>query len=196
MIGAIILAAGESLRMGRPKLSLPWMGGQSMIAHMVEIFSSAGAAPIVVVTGSDKEEIESCLQNVDVIMAHNPNYADGEMLSSTQIGLKEMDQHKVYATLICPGDLPLLKITTVETLIQAWHRDPYPILIPSHSGRRGHPLLVEQKTWSEINAIHPGASMRDFLQEHEALIQHLPVDDLGIRRDIDTPQDYHDAQVE
>lgn len=167
-----------------------------MITHVVEIFSNGGAAPIVVVTGGDKEEIEACLQNVRVILVHNTHYADGEMLSSIQIGLQEMDQHEVDATLICPGDLPLLKAMTVEELIQSWHLNPCPILIPSHSGRRGHPLLVEREQWPDIKAIKPGSSMRDFLQEHEALIQHLPVEDPGIRRDIDTPQDYHNAQVE
>jgi molybdenum cofactor cytidylyltransferase len=195
MIGAIILAAGESMRMGRPKLSLPWMGGPSMIAHVVEIFISGSADPIVVVTGSDKEEIESCLKGVGVTLVHNPHYADEEMLSSIQIGLQEMDQYEVEATLICPGDLPLLKESTVAKLVQTWHRNPCPILIPSHAGRRGHPLLVEREQWPYIKAIKPGSSMRDFLQEHEVLIQHLPVEDLGIRRDIDTPQDYYNAQA-
>lgn len=196
MIAAIILAAGESVRMGRPKLSLPWKGGQSMIAHVVEGFSRGGAAPIVVVTGSDREEVESCLLDAGVTLVHNPHFARVEMVSSAQTGLKEMDELPVEAALICPGDLPLLKVTTVEELIQTWHRNPCPILIPSHAGRRGHPLLVAREMWPDIQAIKPGASMRDFLHEHEARIEYLPVEDMGIRRDIDTPQDYHDAQME
>lgn len=193
MIAAILLAAGESKRMGEPKMALPWVGDRSMIAQMVKIFHEGGAAPILVVTGGDRQVVEDLLVETDVQFVHNPHFARGEMLSSVKSGLNAIHDMSVDAVMICPGDLPLLLADTVCALIEKWRHDPSPILVPSYRERRGHPIVLARETWPGILALEEDQTLRDFLHKHEPSITYLVVEDPGIRRDIDTPQDYRDA---
>lgn len=193
MIAAVLLAGGESKRMGEPKMALPWVGDRSMIAEMVEIFREGGAAPIIVVTGGDRRVVEDSLAEADVQLVHNPHFSGGEMLSSVKSGLNAVQDMSLDAVMVCPGDLPLLLADTVCALIERWGRDPMPILVPSYRNRRGHPIVIAKEVWANILALEDDKTLRDFLQEHEPSIAYLVVEDPGIRRDIDTPVDYRDA---
>ncbi|HLF81383.1 MAG TPA: NTP transferase domain-containing protein, partial [Anaerolineales bacterium] len=87
MIAAVLLAAGESRRMGRPKLTLPWGPGGSVVSQVVARFREAGADPVLVVTGGDRKEVERALDDSGVHCLFNPNYRQGGMLSSIKVGL-------------------------------------------------------------------------------------------------------------
>jgi molybdenum cofactor cytidylyltransferase len=196
MIAAVVLAAGRSTRMGAFKLDLPWKGGLSVIEHVVAILSTGGASPIVVVTGYNHEIVERALSEMEVVLAYNSYYATTDMLSSIKVGLETLETSEVEAALIIPGDLPLLKPSTVSDLIRAWQEGNSQILAPSFQDRRGHPILVGRGEWVAIQELENGRTLRDFLSERQHAISYVVVNDPGIHYDMDTPEDYHRALSE
>lgn len=193
MIAAVLLAAGQSIRMGRSKLELPWKDGQSIISHVVDVFLQAGASPVLVVTGGMSERIEASLRGKEIEFAHNPDFAVGGMLSSIKVGLRTLEHWAVEAALISPADLPLLCPTTVQKIIHVWENDKPPILSPSYEERRGHPVLVAKPEWEAILGLEVDQTLRDFLRQREREISYLIVDDPGILSDVDTPEEYRKA---
>ncbi len=192
MIAAVLLAAGQSIRMGRSKLELPWKDGQSIISHVVDVFLQAGASPVLVVTGGMSEGIEASLRGKEIEVAHNTDFAAGGMLSSIKVGLRTLDRRAVEAALISPADLPLLRPTTVRKIIRTWENHKPPILSPSYEERRGHPVLVANSEWEAILRLAIDETLRDFLQQREEEISYLVVDDPGILSDVDTPEEYRE----
>jgi molybdenum cofactor cytidylyltransferase len=190
MIAAVLLAAGQSIRMGRSKLELPWKNGQSIISHVVEVFLQADASPVLVVTGGMGEAIETSLGGKEIEFAHNPDFATGGMLSSIKVGLRTLENGAIDAALISPADLPLLRPTTVRRIIQVWENHTPPIISPSYEERRGHPVLVAKTEWEAILRLAEDQTLRDFLRQREREISYLVVDDPGILYDLDTPEEY------
>lgn len=191
MIAAVILAAGSSQRMGRPKLTLPWRGSQTIIRHMVDIYHSVGAAPIVVVSPEKDDDLKKALAGLDVRQV--PASPGAEMLASVQTGLAALEDSEAEAALLAPGDHPLLDPGTVALLIDAWRARQGAIIAPSIDGRRGHPILVARSVWPEIVSLEADRSLRDFLRHREEAIFYVFVEDRGVIRDVDTPQDYDQA---
>ncbi len=188
MISAIVLAAGLSSRMGRPKMLLPWKD-TTVLGQVVSTLIDAGVSEIVVVTGANREEIEDLLPENSARFEYNPDYANGEMLTSVKAGLKALDQ-KSQAALIALGDQPQIQRHVIERLIEAYRISGSKIVVPSYRMRRGHPWLVDRMLWSQILAIAAPLTLRDFLEEQSGLIEYLTVDNGSILSDLDTPQDY------
>jgi CTP:molybdopterin cytidylyltransferase MocA len=190
MIAAVLLAAGQSIRMGRSKLELPWKNGQSIISHIVEVYLQAEASPVLVVTGGMSEAIEAGLKGKEIEFAHNPDFATGGMLSSIKVGLQALKDRVIEAALISPADLPLISPTTVRNIIQVWENHKPLIISPSYKERRGHPVLVAKTEWEAILHLSDDQTLRDFLRQREREISYLVVDDPGILQDLDTPEEY------
>jgi molybdenum cofactor cytidylyltransferase len=188
MISAIILAAGQSRRMGQPKMLLPW-GQNTVIEQVVTTFLNAGVDDIVVITGSAREEVEKAIAGYPVRKLYNSNYAGGEMLSSLQCGLAGMPV-SVRAALIGLGDQPQIQAGTVRRLCEAHLQRNSRLVVPSFDRKRGHPWLIGRSLWSEILALQPPATLRDFLNEHADEIHYVDVDSSAILSDLDTPDDY------
>lgn len=187
-VGAVILAAGRSRRMGQPKLNLPW-GESTVIGHVVDVLAAAGAAPLVVVTGAWQNEVQKCLEGKPVVYAHNPDYAAGEMLSSVQVGLGALGA-KVEAALLVLGDQPGIEAATVRKLLLAYQENRPGLLFPSFENRRGHPWLVERSLWHDIHRLRAPETLRDFTRAHAAEIHYVLVESASILFDLDTPEDY------
>lgn len=193
MIAGLILAAGDSSRMGRPKLSLPWIGGRAIVAQMVQTLRRGGVDEVIVVTGSDRQEIERALAGMQVILVHNPAASGGGMLSSLQVGVRALAPLEAAAAVITPGDLPALRAETVQQLITAWQAGDRAVTAPSIGGRRGHPLVISASLWDAILALDAHQTLRDLLSEQRGEVSYLIVDDPGVCEDIDTPQAYQRA---
>ena len=194
MIAVVILAAGASRRMGRPKLTLPWHGSETIIEHVVDIYRSAGAAPIVIVMAEKDETLARVLTGLDVRQVEaSPGFG---MLSSVKTGLAALEDTDIEAALLAPGDHPLLDPGTVDLLIDAWRTRKASIIAPSIDGRRGHPILVARSMWPAIVSLAPDSTLRDFLHDRGDEIEYVVVTDEGAIRDIDTPQDYDEALTE
>src|SRR5215212_5089982 len=192
MISTIILAAGQSERMGQPKMLLSW-GEQTVIEHVIITFLKAGIDDILVVTGGVREQVERAIDHYSVRKIHNQDYAAGEMLSSLQCGLRAMPLES-QAVLIGLGDQPQILEQSIRSICEAYQESKSPLIVPSFQMRRGHPWLVTRPLWDEILGLRPPESPRDFLNRHAAEIHYLNVDTPSILADMDTPQDYHDSK--
>jgi molybdenum cofactor cytidylyltransferase len=188
MISAIILAAGQSRRMGRPKMLLPW-GTRTVIEQVITTFLAAGIENIVVVTGGTRELVEKVIEPYPVQTAYNTDYAAGEMLSSLQLGLQALS-NRAQATLIGLGDQPQVQERTVRLVCEAYRESQSRLVVPSFQMRRGHPWLVARPLWQELLALQPPESPRSFLNSHAAEIHYVDVETASILTDLDTPEDY------
>jgi molybdenum cofactor cytidylyltransferase len=188
MIAAIILAAGQSKRMGQPKMLLPW-GKLTVIEHVITTFLNAGIEDLVLVTGGTQRQVEQVSEPYPVRRIYNPAYATGEMLSSLQCGLQALSP-QVEAVLVALGDQPQIQEGSVRAITGAYRQSGARLVVPSFRRRRGHPWLVARPLWDEILAMQSPESPRDFLNRHAAEIQYVNVDTPSILADLDTPEDY------
>jgi molybdenum cofactor cytidylyltransferase len=192
MISAIILAAGQSRRMGEPKMLLPW-GKVTVIEHVIATFLKAGVEDLVTVTGGAREPVEKAIEPHPVRKIHNGDYAAGEMLSSLQLGLREMPAG-VQAALIGLGDQPQVQEENIRLVCEAYRQSKAQLVVPSFQMRRGHPWLVARPLWDEILELKPPQSPRYFLNRHAAEIHYVEVTTSSILADLDTPEDYQSAR--
>jgi CTP:molybdopterin cytidylyltransferase MocA len=181
MIGAIVLAAGSSARMGRPKATLEvGPGGPRFVDAILATLGAAGvsAARVVVAPGFERPHSD------DVV---NPDPGAG-MLSSIHRGLDAIDE-RVEAVVIWPVDHPYVKTETVVAIIAAFRAGGNPIVVPAHQGRRGHPVLFAARVIPELRAADPSSGARAVVHAHDDRLE-LAVDDAGVVADIDTPDEY------
>ena len=187
-IAAVVLAAGFSRRMGRPKMILPW-GDTTVIGQVVEVLQQAGLEEIVVVTGSARQEVELALRHRHVRCIFNQLYTEDNMAISLQVGLSALAD-SVEAALVVLGDQPQIACEVVARLVQAFEKTRAKLIVPSYQQRRGHPWLVARSAWPAILALGPQETLRSFLNAYEAWIEYLPVESDTVLRDLDTPEDY------
>ena len=188
MIGAVILAAGRSQRMGQPKLILPW-GETTVIGRVIEVLASAAIDEIVVVTGGARIEVEAVLQATSARLVFNPDFANGEMTSTLRVGLRALAK-EAEAALIVLGDQPQIELRVVQTVLECYRQGDAPLVVPSYQMRRGHPWIVARSLWNELAQLAPPQTLRDFLNQHKANTQYVTVPNPSILQDLDTPQDY------
>ncbi len=188
MIAAVVLAAGRSLRMGVPKLTLPW-GKTTVIGQVVSVLREAGLAEILVVTGRSDQEIKTALQEASVRLIANLDDSSSEMLSSCQVGLMELAQ-EIEAALIVLGDQPQIQVDVVRAVESTYQKDKPGLVVPSYHMHRGHPWLVARSLWPEVLALRDPATLRDFLNQVHHQITYLPVSTDSVLKDLDTPEDY------
>ena len=184
-LAAVILAAGESSRMGRPKPLLRYQG-VTFLDRLISCFTGV-ASPIVVVLGYAAAEIRAGVESGDrVEFVVNPDPSRG-MLSSLQCGLATLPQ-PADGVFFMPADLPRLRRSTVEKLAAA----AGPLVIPRFDGRNGHPVRVSADIARELLGLPITAKASDVIHRHRAAF--LDVDDPGVLYDVDTPAEY-DALV-
>jgi molybdenum cofactor cytidylyltransferase len=188
MISALILAAGESRRMGQPKMLLKW-GQTTVLGHVTSTFQQAGIQDIVVVVGGAREQVEEIVNQHRARSVYNDKHANGEMLLSLQRGI-EAQPSQTQATLVALGDQPQIQEGTVRLICEAFRSGKSRLIVPSFEMRRGHPWLVERSLWKEILAMRPQQSPRDFLNRHAQEIEYVQVQTSSILADIDTLEDY------
>ena len=187
MISALILAAGQSKRMGQPKMLLPW-GETTVLEKAIATFKAAEVDDILVITGGMRHQVEALVGN-SARTAFNPDYAEGEMLSSVQVGLAGL-KPEIEAVLIGLGDQPQVQERSVQLVVEEYRKSGASIVVPSFQMRRGHPWLVTRDHWGEILAMRSPASLRDFLNSHADEIHYVAVNNDSILQDLDTPEDY------
>ncbi len=188
MIAAIILAAGESKRMGQPKMLLSW-GNTTVLGHVIDVFRSTGIENILVVTGGARKEVEAIAESKQASTVFNENYARDEMLSSIQCGLRSLDR-QTQAALVALGDQPQVQERSVRLIVEEFNRTESKLIVPSYQMHRGHPWLVACELWNEILEMKSPDSPRDFLNRHANEIRYVEMDTPSILQDLDTPEDY------
>jgi molybdenum cofactor cytidylyltransferase len=192
IIAALILAAGNSSRMGTFKPILP-LGGSTAIEVAVSRFRSAGIEDIKVVTGNKAEQLTPILAALGVEQVFNADYTGG-MLSSILAGINSLHSD-IDAFFLLPVDIPLIKISTIETLIQQYETNQAAVVYPRFLGLRGHPPLIS--TAIPIQKLDPNTpgGLRAFLDEYEDTALDVDLADQGVVMDFDTPADYQKLQA-
>jgi molybdenum cofactor cytidylyltransferase len=191
VIWAVVLAAGESKRMGRPKQVLPY--GRSTILETV--LDHVLASPVdgtLVVLGAAADKVAPLLAKLPVETIVNPDFRSG-MLSSVQRGIRALPA-SARAALIFLGDQPAVGPETSGRVLAAYRVSGRGIVLPVHAGRGGHPLLIDLKYRAEIDGLSAGIGLRELLVRHPDDIFRVEIDDPGVLLDIDTPEDYHSRQ--
>ncbi len=189
MIGAVILAAGQSRRMGRNKMRLPYGMSTVLETIVTEVAACPAVADLVVVTGHESDQIAALLASSPARCVFNPAYARAEMLVSLQVGLRALPD-AVQAALVVPGDHPRLRREVIQRVIDA--HQPGSIVVPSYQMKRGHPILIDRAWWAELLALPEMATLRGFIRAHEDHIRYVIVETDSVLKDVDTPEEYDD----
>ena len=186
-VAGIILAAGQSRRMGSRNKLLIEIEGKTMIRHAVDIMVNAGASPIIVVTGHESKEVRDELKDINAIFAHNPKYADG-LSTSLNTGLDSVPSN-CAAAIISLGDMPRLKSNHLIKLIDTFRADPgREICVPTWKGKRGNPVLWTRKYFGELKQISGDIGAKYHIEENSDSVYEVEMSDNGILIDIDSPE--------
>jgi molybdenum cofactor cytidylyltransferase len=188
MISAIVLAAGQSKRMGQQKMFMPW-GQTSVIGKVVSTLLEAGIMEVCVVTGGNQAELKETLGAYEISYTYNKDFANGEMLTSVQVGLESLGE-KSEAVLIVLGDQPQIKVKVIQEIVERYGSTLHKIIVPSYQMHRGHPWLLEKTYWQDIQNIKPPETLRNFLKAHQEVIDYMTTDSQSIIQDLDTQADY------
>ncbi|MBI2191424.1 MAG: nucleotidyltransferase family protein [Planctomycetes bacterium] len=189
MIPAVILAAGESRRMGNIKPLLP-LGNGSVIEHVIAAHRAAGLHSILVVAGHAWPGIARALRPVGVDLVINHRYREG-MLSSAVAAVQFLARGCPPAgVLFSLADLPRLTPEVIRFVSQAFLDRPDRIVMPSVRGRKGHPIVFPWSIARDLPGYQGPDGLRGLRDLHRDRILEMPVDDEGILLDLDTPEDY------
>lgn len=192
MISAVILAAGQSKRMGQPKMLLAW-GAETVLAHVISVVRSAGVYDIEVVSGAVQSEVEAICGKQGARVVFNPAHDQTEMLGSLQAGLLALPAG-TQAALVTLGDQPQIEAATVREVVGEYNKSRASLIVPSYKRRRGHPWLVDRSLWKEVLELKAPDSPREFLNGHSTEIQYVDINSPSILQDLDTPDDYRRAR--
>lgn len=187
MIAAILLAAGESTRMGQSKPLLPF-GDSTLVEHIVEELLASRLDRVCVVLGHEADRVRAALEGCPVQTVLNADYREG-MLSSVRQGLRALPP-ETEAVLVTPIDQPGLTRGLVNALIDAYRRNSTDIAVPTHQGRRGHPLAFSARYIPEILTDFDDAGLRGLLARHAVNVLEVPLNDPAVLDDTDTPEAY------
>ena len=186
-IWAVILAAGESKRMGLPKMLLTF-SGRTMIEKVITNVSESKIDKIIVVLGAYREALVELISKLPVKYCYNDNYKKG-MLSSVQCGFRNLPSD-FKAVLVFQGDQPLITSNAINEVIEAYLSSGKGIVIPVYKGRRGHPLLIDIKYRDEIEKLNPDKGLRSLACMFSDDVLEVDTNESGILTDFDTYEQY------
>ncbi len=191
MIGAIILAAGDSRRMGTPKALLR-IGKLSFLERVCQAAREAGLEPRVVVLGAAADKILSLLDLHEATVVRNREMSAGP-IGSIRAGIRELAvNQEVEAVVVWHVDRPHVEPGTVAALAKEFMKGAAQIVLPEYEGRRGHPVLFGRAVFAELLAAPDATGARAVVQASPARVAVVSVADPAVLEDIDTPDDYRD----
>jgi molybdenum cofactor cytidylyltransferase len=192
MVRTVILAAGASSRMGRPKTTLPLGGrGETFLSRIIRTTLAARLPEIVVVGGAHLDAARGAWPAGDrrVRVFVNPDWEAGQ-LSSLLVGLNAPAIVPIEAIAVTLVDVPLVATDTLRRLVRAWRDTRAPIVRPARGDEHGHPVIFDSRLFAELRRADPAVGTKTVVRAHAADILNVPIDDPGAYRDIDTPDEY------
>lgn len=189
MIWAMILAAGESTRMEKPKLLLPF-GSETIIETIIHQVIPSKADNILIVLGSGWKKIEEKTKRFSLKTTVNPNFKRG-MLSSVQWGFKALPEN-TRAVLVLLGDQPAISTAIIDKIIDAYQTTKKGIVLPVYKKERGHPVLIDLKYKGEVEGLSHKIGLRGLVYSHPEDIMEVKVKTASVLRDIDYLEDYQE----
>jgi molybdenum cofactor cytidylyltransferase len=192
MIAGLILAAGESSRMGQDKALLTYRG-RTFLEAIVQTLRAAGLERIAVVLGHHAEEIQCAVDLRGIQVVINPDYSRGQT-SSLQAGLRALEKDEPEAALLCLVDHPAVSAEAVQRLLANFRESSAPVVIPTFQGQHGHPVLISREVFPEILRLAPGTGANTVIRKYRDATQFAAVDDRGILLDVDDPETYRQLE--
>jgi molybdenum cofactor cytidylyltransferase len=197
MPATVLLAAGDSTRMGTPKALLPDPEGRPFVARIVRTFTAAGLDRLVVVTGAQHDAIVAALaadgMSGSVSCVRNPDPSRGQ-ISSLWVGmdavLADAGRPGLDALLMTLVDVPMVRTSTVRAVVDAWTASRAPIVRPAIGDRHGHPVLFDRALFDALRRAPLDEGAKAVVHAYADRVVNVAVDDEGCLVDVDTPEDY------
>jgi len=184
-IAALLLAAGQSRRMGSNKL-LEEIDGRPMIARIAQRLLASRARPIVAVLGNQADAVDAALGKLPVERVHNPAYPEG-LSTSLKRGLAALPP-EIDGAVVCLGDMPLIAGRDIDRLIAAFNPlEGRAIVVPTRRGKRGNPVLWAKRFFPEMADLAGDVGAKHLIGEHAELVCEVEMDSDSVLVDIDTP---------
>jgi len=187
LIAAIVLAAGTSSRMGKPKQTLP-VSGKPMLERVIDVYRNSNVDAVFVVLGANAAYVRRGVRFHKEKVVMNPLYKKG-MSGSLRLGLRAA-KREADAVIVALGDQPFLSSGTVNRMIEVYSKTKAPVVVPVYRGVRGNPVLFDSSLFPEIMQIRGDKGAKSVVQRHQDGLKEVAVEDRGILVDIDTPSDY------
>jgi molybdenum cofactor cytidylyltransferase len=181
----VILAAGASARMGKPKPLLLWRG-EPFIRHVARTALNAGLSPVVIVAGEHTAEIRAAVSDLQVTVIHNPAWEAGQS-TSLRCGLRALPD-TIGSAICLLADQPHIPIELVKALKDHHAQTLSPIVAPLIDDRRGNPVLFDRVTFSDLQSITGDVGGRAVFAKYPSA--YVPWHDASLLLDVDTPEDY------
>jgi molybdenum cofactor cytidylyltransferase len=186
----IILAAGESRRMGYPKPLLEI--GRRTFIEQIAATMLAVVPRLVIVIGAHRERVRAAIpRDARITIVENLDYSRGQ-LSSLKVGLGVV-QPDSSGALVHLGDHPMVRVETFQAIVDSYDRSGKPIVIARHGGRRGHPVIFDRALFGELLSAPEEEGARHVVNADPSRVAYVDLDDPGINLDLDTPADLSHA---
>ena len=186
-IAALVLAAGQSRRMGTINKLLIEIDGVPMVRRVVEVLRQSRAAPIVIVTGHERERVAAVLEGLPVTLVHNPEFAGG-LSTSLKAGIAALGS-EIDGALVCLGDMPRVGAAEVDRMIAAFNPvEGRGIVVPTRNGKRGNPVLWSKRFFADMSQVAGDVGARHLIGAYPEMVAEVEMADDGVLTDIDTPQ--------
>ena len=191
MLSGVILAAGDSIRMGSPKALLLTPQGVPFVVAIADTFAAAGIENTFVVTGRDHDRIVDALASARraPTVVRNPDPSRGQ-LSSLLAAMDAAVAADTEALVVTLVDVPLLTAETVRRVVGEWRRTRAPIVRPAIGDRHGHPVVFDKRVFDELRRAPLDLGAKVVVRAHAAALVNVDVTDEGCLVDVDTPRDY------
>lgn len=186
-VAGIVLAAGTSSRFGADNKLLARYGGQAMVRGVVEAALACDLDPVIVVTGHDADSVQDALSGLEVVFAHNGEFATGQA-GSLKTGIAVVPQ-SCSGAMILLGDMPDVSAQVINQLLDAF-ADEASIIVPQHQGMRGNPVILGRGNFAELEKTSGDKGARSLLTGDN--VRMIDVDSDAILRDFDTPDSLKD----
>ena len=188
IITAVVLAAGQSSRMGAAKQLLPW-GDRSILAMTLQHVLASSVDGVLVVTGGYAERVAAVAEAAGVAHVHNADYAVGEMVSSLRVALTHLGEN-CGGIVVVLGDMPFVEPETIDAVVNAIREAPNKIVVPTFEGKRGHPVGFGRNYLTQLLALTNDQTPREVIQANLENVIFLPVETESVLIDIDDKASY------
>jgi molybdenum cofactor cytidylyltransferase len=185
LLAAVILSAGASTRMGRPKALLPYREG-TFLEHLIEVTRDPRIGVTRVVLGAGAEEIRTIANLDPSVVVMNAEWEHGQ-LSSIRAGLRSLEGNEIDGMVLCPVDHPLVSARLVSELVERFYAGKKAIVLPTYNGRRGHPVIFSKALFGELLAAPEDTGARAVVWAHAGDLLEVPTDEEGIILNLNDP---------
>ena len=187
-VTAVVLAAGESKRMGQSKQLLAW-GDTTVLGQVLQNLKASSIHDILVVTGCEADAVGTIAETEGVSTIHNPHYASGEMIGSLQTAIRRLPA-SVEAVLVTLADQPLVSPDIISQLLTTYRQGLGEIVAPTYHGQRGNPVLISRQFFADLLILPPDSAPRALLKQHPQAVYLVDVGDEAVLIDLDDSGSY------